>query len=116
MANGNAPQRVLEEIAARERRAKELETVLAGLKVAQSTKLDVTSIRALALTRATDLRSTLYSDVGRARQALQRLLVGPVAFNLDDSGYRLEAQTRVGALFSEGASITRIRLASPRDS
>ena len=67
LANGNAPQRVLEEIAARERRAKELETVLARLKVAQSTKVDVSSIRALALARATDLRSTLYSDVGRTR-------------------------------------------------
>ncbi len=114
IASGNAPQRVLEEIAARERRAKELETVLAQLKVAQSTKLDVASIRALALARATDLRSTLYSDVGRVRRALQQILVGPIAFNLDDSGYRLEAQPRVGALFSDGAPITRIRLASPR--
>jgi hypothetical protein len=115
IANGDAPKRVLEEIAARERREEELKDELTRLQGAQPTKLDIGSIRALALARAKDLRSTLYSDVGRARQALRQLLVGPIAFKPCDSGYRLEGQTRVGALFTDGPAITRIRLASPRD-
>jgi hypothetical protein len=114
IANAKAPERVLEEIANRERRAKALEAELARLRLAPPTRLDVAHVRELALARAKDLRSTLYADVGRARQVLQQLLLGSITFRLDESGYRLEGQTRVGALFSDDPSITRIRVASPR--
>ena len=46
-------------------------------------------------------------DMGRARQVLQQLLLGSIAFRLAESGYRLEGQTRVGALFSDDPSTTR---------
>ncbi len=112
IANDKAPERVLDEISGRECRLRELEAELAHLQLAPPTRLQVAGIRELALARAKDLHSTLYADVGRARQALQQLLVGPITFTPGESGYRLERQTRVGPLFSNESSITRISVDS----
>jgi hypothetical protein len=114
IANERAPEQVLEEIADREHRAKKLEAEFARLQLAPPTSVHIANIRELALARAKHLRSTLYADVGRARHVLQQLLVGPIAFKLEESGYRLEGETRVGALFAPDPAITRIRVASPR--
>lgn len=114
VANGKAPERVLEEIARRDGRIKDLEAELVRLQVNHQTKLQVAKLRELVLARARDLHSALYADVGRARQAVQQLLVEPITFKLGDSGYQLEGKTRVGALFAPDPTITRIRVASPR--
>jgi hypothetical protein len=63
VSTGKAPDRVLEEIASRELRIKDVEAELARLRIPQPTRLDIARIRALALARARDLRATLYADV-----------------------------------------------------
>ncbi len=112
IAGGKAPERVLEEIATRESRLKDLESELTQLKTA-SPRIDAVRIRELATTRAKGLHATLHTNVAQAREALKLLLAGPITFKLDGSGYRLEGQTRIGPLFAAEPSITRIRLASP---
>jgi hypothetical protein len=114
IAGGKAPERVLEEITSRETRAKELEVELTQLRAAKPTKLDVARIREFALARAKDVHSALQADVAQVRSVLRQLLVGPITFRLNESGYRLEGETRVGPLFESDPSATRIRGASPR--
>ena len=113
IASGNAPERILDEIRRREVDIEKLEGELARLRIAQPTKLDIGRIRNLALERAKKLRSALYEDVPQARKALQQLLVAPISFNLHGGEYRLEGETRVGALFAPEPALTRIRLATP---
>ena len=114
VASGQAPDRVLAEIASREQKIKDLEAELDWVRTATLCKFDVTRVREIAVERANDLRSSLYGDVPGARQVIRELLAGPVIFKLDDPDYRLEAETRIGALFAPEPSSTRIRLASPR--
>jgi hypothetical protein len=99
IASGDAPQRIVDEIRRRE---------------AQPTRLDINRLRHVALERAKDLRSALYTDVSKGRQALQQLLVAPITVKPDGPEYRLEGATRFAALFAPEPSATRIRLASPR--
>ena len=87
---------------------------LARLRDAQPTRLDVNRLRHVALERAKDLRSVLYTEVPKGRQALQQLLVAPITFKPDGPEYRREGATRFAALFAPEPSATRIRLASPR--
>ena len=114
IASGQAPERIVEEIKRREGQIKDLEVDLARLQAAHPTRIDINRIRELALERAKDLRSALYADVPSARRALQQLLAAPITFKIDGPEYRLEGETRIGALFMPDPSLTRIRMASPR--
>ena len=80
IAQGKAPDRILEEISIRENRIKDLKSERESLRLPEVTRLDATRIRELALARAADLRATLHGNVAQARGALQQLLVGPITF------------------------------------
>ena len=80
IATGGAPERLVQEIARREARIKELGDEHQALTQARPVPFDVARIRHLALERAGDLRAALGTDVPAARKALQQLLVGPVQF------------------------------------
>jgi len=114
IASGDAPQRIVDEIKRREVQSKDLQAELARLRDAQPTRLDINRLRHVALERAKDLRSVLYTDVPKGRQALQQLLVAPITVKPDGPEYRREGATRFAALFAPEPSATRIRLASPR--
>jgi site-specific DNA recombinase len=114
IAQGKVPDRILQEIAIREKRINELKTEQELLQTSKLTRLDAARIRELAIARAADLRTTLYGNVPQARQTLQQLLAGPIRFKMDESGYKLAGNTCIGPLFTADATLTRIRLASPR--
>jgi hypothetical protein len=88
-------------------RLRHLNLDLARLRDAQPARLDINGLRKLALERAKDLRSALNADVPKGRQVLQQLLVAPIAFRVNGPEYRLEGQTRIGALFAPELSATR---------
>ena len=113
VVDGRAPQRVAEEIAAREKKVRELELERERLRAAVPGSEDVAKIREIAHARIRELRETLHRDVAGGREVLRQILDGPISFKLDGSGYRLEGRTLVGALFGPDSSATSIRLASP---
>jgi len=92
IASGDAPQRIVDEIKRREVQSKDLQAELARLRDAQPTRLDINRLRHVALEPAKDLRSVLYMDVPKGRQALQRLLVAPITVKPDGPEYREKAQ------------------------
>ena len=91
IASGDAPQRIVDEIKRREVQSKDLQAELARLRDAQPTRLDINRLRHVALERAKDLRSVLYTDVPKGRQALQQLLVAPITFKPDGPARRRNA-------------------------
>lgn len=114
IASGQAPQRVLEEITARERQVRDLELERERLEAAVPKPSEMERIRQFAHERMKRIRDTLQNDVPGAREALKQILDGPISFKLDGSDYKIEGKTRVGALFTPGPTVTCIKLASPR--
>ncbi len=114
IASGQAPQRVLEEITARERQVRDLELERERLEAAVPKPSEMERIRQFAHERMKRIRDTLQNDVPGAREALKQILDGPITFKLDGSDYKIEGKTRVGALFTQDPTVTCIKLASPR--
>lgn len=95
IAGGNAPNRVVEEIAKRESQIEELQAKLAQVENAHLVDVDVDQIRELAFKRAKALHSTLNANVGRGRQVLSQLLAGPITFKMHGAGYQLEGKNKI---------------------
>ncbi len=83
MVGGRAPQRVTEEIAAREKRVRDLELERERLRAADPSSEDVARIRVIAHERTRELRETPHRDVASAREVLRQILDGPMSFELD---------------------------------
>ncbi len=114
IAEGNAPQAVMDQIRELEQRIEALkferQSHLAILPGAQDLKV----LRKGLHGRLSDLRELVYGNVPKARQALRKLLVGPVEFAPELEGerkyWRLRGQTTIGPLFDP----IYLRMASPR--
>jgi|GEM_PF-1511985 len=77
IASGQAPQRVLEEITAREKQVYELELERERLEAAVPNASETERIRRFAHERISRIRDTLQNDVPGAREALKQILDGP---------------------------------------
>jgi hypothetical protein len=116
IASGQAPQRVLEEISAREKQIRDLELERERLEAAVPKPAEIERIRQFAYEKIKRIRETLHNDIPGAREALKQILDGPITFKPNGADYEIEGKTRVGALFTPGPAVTSIKLASPRGS
>ena len=111
IASGKAPDSILQEITTREDRIKLLEKELAECDLpVEMTELDTKRLQKDLRGRMDQFGDLLHDNVPRARQALDKLLDGPIWVKPRASGYELKGQTRLGALLPP----TSVTLASPR--
>jgi hypothetical protein len=114
-AQGRAPQTVLDEIAKRERAIAALEAQLARVPHRlQFVSRDIATLKAGMIERMSRFQDLIHSDIPLARQALRKLLVGPIkcipVVRDGKNGYAVRGETRLGALVPQAC----VRLASPR--
>ena len=104
IAQGRAPDRILHEINAREQRINIIKAELAAYNVKAVKKgPDMRKLTQLAR-QFTEL---MYSDVPKARQALNKLLAGPITFVPKGRHYTFKGETRVGPLLYYGGTEER---------
>lgn len=113
VVGGRAPTRIIEEIARREVRLKELERLPAA-----AGHIDPRRIEAMAFERIVNFKNMLRRNPSEGRHALRQLLVGHISFRaLEDARYSFHGQTHVGLLLQptplNGASPARFELALP---
>ena len=115
VAEGKAPESVLQQIQQREDRIKRLTEELGEAQLEQPNELDLRRVKKALAERIGFFKDLIYSDVPKARQAIRKLLNGPITCNpviYDGSrkGYAFEGKTNLGLLVSPGY----IEVASPR--
>jgi hypothetical protein len=100
---GRAPASVLERIAALDAEIAALEQRhAASLKPAARDEPDRPRLRKALRTKLLEFDALIAADVPLARQALRKLLDGPISFEATSEGYVLKGRTKLGALFPTG--------------
>ena len=114
IADGKAPDSVLEQISDRENRIKALEAELQQLQSEAPSELDMRRIRKGLRERISRFRDLIRTDIPVARQALRKLLAEPLVFSpvvVDGrKTLKFEGKTSAGVLIDSGD----IEVASPR--
>ena len=115
IADGNAPASILGAIRELEQGIETKTTELSRLTMEQPSELDQRRIKKQLREQVGKFDELIHSDVPIARQALRKLMAGPIAFSpvLRDGrkGYALKWETKIGVLLS---TPTYIGVASPR--
>ncbi len=99
---GKAPASVLERIAALDSEVAALALRLADCGKVVPLELDRARLRKALRQRLNEFDDLIYSDIPLARQALRKLLDGPITFEAAPEGYLLKGRTRIGALLPKG--------------
>ncbi len=114
IGDGDAPDKVLEEIHKLEQLIQAKEAELSEFEIAVPNSASLRRLKQDLCARLGGFKDLIYSDVPRARQALRSLLKGPIEFvpvqENSQKTYVLKGETRLGALLDQ----TYIAMASPR--
>jgi hypothetical protein len=99
-----APTSILKRIAELDAQARALSEQLATMnKPARPVaELDGARLRKALCARLNEFDGMITADVPLARQALRKLLDGPISFEATPEGYVLRGSTKIGALFPPG--------------
>ena len=100
--SGRAPRSVLERIGALDTAIEGLRQRIAHANVAEPSELDRARWRKAMRERLPELERLLQADVPMARQALRKMLDGPITFDGSSGTYVLKGRTRLGALVDIG--------------
>jgi site-specific DNA recombinase len=100
---GKAPPSLLERIAQLDAQASSLSSQLAAInKPVRTAEFDRARLRRVLRARLNEFDALMTADIPAARQALIKLLDGPISFEATPGGYVLKGRTRIGALFPAG--------------
>ncbi len=98
IGEGKAPASVLDRVRALDGSIEALEQRLADRRIEPPSELDRARLRKMLRERLGEFDDLICSEVPLARQALRKLLDGPITFEPSARGYLLRGRTKVGAL------------------
>ena len=101
IGEGKAPASVLDRVRALDETIAALEQRLADRRLEPPSELDRARLRKLLRQRLGEFDDLIRADVPLARQALRKLLDGPITFEPAAEGYLFRGRTKVGALISK---------------